>query len=403
MAEKGKDARRERLGGRANAGDRDLSDRHEQSQDAALPRHARARAHVRPGAREKSGVPLPVRVILVSLLVGLMGSGAFFLWRHATGAAQARDTIISAMDAIAESDEGVVPLNEVLSSSIEESVDYDDVAQKAKDAAAALNRAEARLAQARSLDEFLDDEQRSVLTAIEGSIEARRDLIGAGQAIVSIDADVAAAKSELDQAMDFAVRANDKAQQAAKAANEYAKHLAGQPSEQTDASVAVGLDQDSVDLLKQAQAHVSAAKGQFDGVDYTAYEAYLEKRLEAAEVMLQADTAVLAGDFEGASTLVNTYNEADARASELAGALPASTSDVYKDVYADRTRDARKAYADAQRRAAETDELLRRYRGVSVSSATNQAGAESGAAASADEAGPETVAAATDATDQTEA
>ena len=86
--------------------------------------------------------------------------------------------------------------------------------------------------------------------------------------------------------------------------------------------------------------------------------------------MLEADSAILSGDFERAGECVTKYNETDAAASELAAALPAATNDVFLDPYTRLTSAERESYLAAQQKATEADALVRKYLGVGVSVAT---------------------------------
>ena len=140
----------------------------------------------------------------------------------------------------------------------------------------------------------------------------------------------------------------------------------------------VTIDNEAISLLNEANDLLGQAKSAFGDADYSAYEAYLSKKLEAAQLMLEADSAILSGDFERAGECVTKYNEADAAASELAAALPATTNDVFLDPYTRLTSAERESYLAAQQKATEADALVRRYQGVGVSVATTDpAGASS--------------------------
>lgn len=341
--------------------------------------HARRRAHVRDGAREKSGLPLAARMVIVLAVVVALGAGGFFAWRCLTGGMQAREQINLAIKAVQEADTVIVEVNDAVSSPIGDTASFTDeqLSSGSRSATEALMRASDNISRARGLNEFLDDDQRAVLSALDDSISARKSMLGAGQVIVSVDASVGKARNLLEQSLAKAASADAKAREAATAANEYAKHLAGQESQQADANVPVTIDNEAISLLNEANDLLGQAKSAFGDADYSAYEAYLSKKVEAAQLMLEADSAILSGDFERAGECVAKYNETDAAASELAAALPATTNDVFLDPYTRLTSAERESYLAAQQKATEADALVRKYLGVGVSVATTDPAAAS--------------------------
>ena len=309
---------------------------------------------------------------IVLAVVVALGTGGFFAWRFLTGGMQAREQINLAIKAVQEADTVIVEVNDAVSSPIGDTASFTDeqLSSGSRSATEALTRASDHISRARGLNEFLDDDQRAVLSALDDSISARKSMLGAGQVIVSVDASVGKARNLLEQSLAKAASADAKAREATTAANEYAKHLAGQASQQADANVPVTIDNEAISLLNEANDLLGQAKSAFGDADYSAYEAYLSKKLEAAQLMLEADSAILSGDFERAGECVTKYNEADAAASELAAALPATTNDVFLDPYTRLTSAERESYLAAQQKATEADALVRKYQGVGVSVAT---------------------------------
>lgn len=347
--------------------------------------HARRRVHVRDGAREKSGLPLAARMAIVLAVVVALGTGGFFAWRFLTGGMQAREQINLAIKAVQEADTVIVEVNDAVSAPIGDTASFTDeqLSTGSRAATEALTRASDHISRARSLNEFLDDDQRAVLSALDDSISARKSMLGAGQVIVSVDASVGKARNLLEQSLAKAASADAKAREATTAANEYAKHLAGQESQQADANVPVTIDNEVISFLNEANDLLGQAKSAFGDADYSAYEAYLSKKMEAAQLMLEADSAILSGDFEKAGECVTKYNETDAATSDLAAALPATTNDVFLDPYTRLTSAERESYLAAQQKATEADALVRKYLGVGVSAATTDPAAASSTPGSA--------------------
>ena len=347
--------------------------------------HARRRVHVRDGAREKSGLPLAARMAIVLAVVVAFGTGGFFAWRYLTGGMQAREQINLAIKAVQEADAVIVEVNDAVSAPIGDTASFTDeqLSTGSRAATEALTRASDHISRARSLNEFLDDDQRAVLSVLDDSISARKSMLGAGQVIVSVDASVGKARNLLEQSLAKAASADAKAREATTAANEYAKHLAGQESQQADANVPVTIDNEVISFLNEANDLLGQAKSAFGDADYSAYEACLSKKVEAAQLMLEADSAILSGDFERAGECVTKYNETDAAASQLAAALPATTNDVFLDPYTRLTSAERESYLAAQQKATEADALVRKYLGVGVSVATTDPAAASSTPGSA--------------------
>lgn len=332
--------------------------------------HARARSQGRPKEHKRSGLTLPMRLGIIVLTVGLLGTGAFFITRYFNGSWNVKQAINASISAIEESDEGIVALNELVSSTVDEvtGIDTSNLSENMQVSEEKLNQAEDYLAQASELDEFMDDNQRAICEALRSSIDARRSMISAGEEIVSVDTKVGQARSLLDQTIEKALAADEKSREATQAANEYALYLTGNTETSvTDANVAVNLDNEAIALLGESEGLLASAKEAFGDADYTLYETYLVKRKEAAQLMLDADNAVVSGDFAATSEKTNSYNNADAAAAEAAAALPASTADIFSELYTSITASSRAAYTEAAQKAAEADALIRHYQGVSVS------------------------------------
>lgn len=356
--------------------------------------------HNRPTAEDRNHMPLTARLIVVALIVGLIGAGVFFLGRHFNGAWAARDAVSAAISKVEDADDAIVELNEVVSSTVDEAdtEKANELTKAANKAVELLGQADNSLARASALDEFLNENELAICDALRTSIDARRTMIGAGEAIISVDAMVGTARDELNQAVDKALEADEKSREATTKANEYAKYLTGDESVATkDATSVVELDNEVIALINEAKEHVASAKKTFSEPDYGAYETYLEKRGEAAQAMLDADTALVSGDFTSASELTAKYNEADTAATQAAATLPATTSEIFTEPYASLTDGQRTTYSEAAKKAADADILIRHYQGINVSSsalsdntaaATTEQDAETAKAQTAETAAP---------------
>lgn len=309
----------------------------------------------------------------MTLVVGLLGAGIFFLGRHLNGAWAAKDAINAAIDHIEEADVTIVALNDAVASAVDETSAENaaSLSEQTEDATQALRQADESLAKARELDEFLDDNSRSICDALRSSIDARRQMLVAGEEILSVDSTAGAAYTYLKQAVDKALEANEVSQQATAAANEYAQFLTGDTNVATqDANVALELDNQVISIMGEANNLLASAKEAFGDADYSLYETYFARRLEAAQAMQEADNALVSGDFKAASEKTQAYNDSDTAASEAAAALPASIGEIFAEPYAKLTEAQRQTYSSAATKATEADALIRHYQGVAVSTTT---------------------------------
>lgn len=347
---------------------RGLHDASHRAGSFARPHRRRARP------RGRVATPLGLRVLIVVLVVGALGGAGYLLWSHFSSASRAKAELGDAIDCVAQADAAIVPLNEAVSSQIGgDTSSHEGLSEKIDFATSLLTEASSHLERAQALADHLDDSGREVLDALSASIEARRGMIGAGEVIVDVDDAVSSALGLLGQARDRLESADEKAKSASDAANEYARFLAGEQTQIQDANVAVSLDNEAASLIAEASDLLGKAKQAFGDADYAVYESYVAKRAEAAQLMLDADSAVVSGDFERAGQLVSQYNAADAEAATFAATLPANLSDIFVDSYARLTSAERQKYAESAAKAADADAVVRKYQGVLARAATSGA------------------------------
>lgn len=379
--------------------------------------HARRQAHAaktsarRPAGgdgRALMGISVFIRIFLVAAVIVLIGVAVIFISRYFDGSWRAKTALNDAISAVSSADEVIVPLNNEVTSTVDEitTLNNDSLTSDIQSATEYLGQAETKLAETNELDEFLDDNQRSMASALKDSIAARRTMISSGQEILAVDVRVGEARNYLEQAINKAVEADTKSREATQAANEYAKYLTGDTSVSvTDAQAVANLDNEAITLFNEAKTILESAKASFEEADYSLYEAYLDKRLEAAQLMLEADNALVSGDFASTSELTDKYNEADSAASEAAGALPTTTVEIFSEKYSELTQTAREEYTKAAAQAAEADAVIRHFQGVnvaaSVASTTSATEASTTAAATTQGASQATETASTEASADT--
>lgn len=323
----------------------------------------------RPHARsDRRRMPLAAKVALVCVALAALGFGAYVAWRHLAGARMARDEISAAIGDLSSSDEAIIPLNEAVSSPVG-TYGADELAQISSDAeesVADLDSVEGRLETIRSLDEFLNDDDRAVVEALEESVSARRELVEHGTNLLDQEAALLTAQDCLDRSTEKALEADGHVEDSVAAAAQYALHLSGQESEVTDGNVPVGHDEAAAEAMSEAQDLLAQAKEAMPNADFSAYDDYYAKRAAAIAKLLEVDKAIASGDYAGGASLVEEYNALDAEAAQAAGALPQASSDVFEGAYDEVTGPIADGYAAAFDRAAEADERVRSYQGLSV-------------------------------------
>lgn len=323
------------------------------------------RPHAR---RDRRHVPLLAKVLVTCSLLCAVGFGAYLGWRHLTGAQMARDEISAAIGDLASSDDAILPMDQAVNAQVG---DYsaDELTRIRDDATEALGHldsAEARVRTIRSLDEFLNDEDRAVVDAMEKSIAARRELVDLGTDLLDEELALIEAQGLLDDSLAKALEADEHVASSVEAAGLYALSLSGQESEVSDPNVPVQHDNDAATALKEAQDLLAQAKERMPEADYSAYEDYYAKRASAVAKLLEADTAVAGGDYDGASSLVEEYNAFDGEAAAAAEAIPSDSTSVFEEAYVAATAQLATDYGEAFERTAAADAEVRAYQGLSV-------------------------------------
>ena len=339
-------------------------------------RHARASgAHVRlrpTSRRDRRRLPLAARIAIVCALLIAAGAGGYFAWRQLEGAKEGHAQIDAAIEAMGKSDDSVLALNDAVGGTTGDgTLSVDDLEGIAADAMAGLSNLDdvcARLDAARGFDQFLDDDDRGAIDALQSSADARRDLVTQGNEVLALRVSALRANESLDSAIDKAVEADGLVGKSVDAASAYAASISGGESDVTDASVPVDYDKQAASALKEATSLLSEAKEACPSADLSAYEAYLKQRTAAVAKLTEADQAIAAKDYEKAASLVKEYNKADAKASELAKALPDDASTIFSTAIESDLSSALAAYDQAFATVSSADQVIRGYQGVNASS-----------------------------------
>lgn len=99
------------------------------------------------------------------------------------------------------------------------------------------------------------------------------------------------------------------------------------------------------------------------GVDLSAQQTYLNKKIEAVGKAAETSEALLAGDRAWATEANDAYNAADAEAANLAASLPASVGDIVQTQFEVSMEKVQARYDASRERAVSADSVIREYLG----------------------------------------
>lgn len=294
-------------------------------------------------------------VVVVLVTLALLAAGGFYLYqgfqKHQANVSQ----LDGALSLIAQADETLLVLNDVVENPFGEEADEKAAALPGQlEAASALLAdadEDARSASA-ELGESADKEAANQAVA---AIGARQSLLDAGSQLVAASASAWEAVGHVDAAWSRLLEADELAREAAALVTETTPENVQASKDKTNEALAA---------LSSAQAELDEAQAAFGEADLSPLTAYLDKRAEALGYAIASNDAFLARNKEEAAAQNDAYNAADAEAAELAEGLPAEPASMVRDAYETATADVRKAYSTARSQAGTADAFIRDYLGA---------------------------------------
>ncbi|WP_165042881.1 hypothetical protein [Adlercreutzia sp. ZJ138] len=227
-----------------------------------------------------------------------------------------------------------------------------------------------RRSDAVSAQRLLDDANKKAREASLNLTDAD-DREAANQAVVAIDA----RKTMIDQALkiseptqhvaecsEVASEAWSRVIEGDKLARESAKLIEDATEENLRASKE--MSEQAQALFDQAQALFEQARNLYEEVDFSSFEAYLNKRREAMGYAIASDVALIERNKEEAASQNDAYEACDAEAVSLAGQLPENPSEAVRETYDTETAPFREVYDTARMQAGTADAILRDYLGA---------------------------------------
>ncbi len=122
------------------------------------------------------------------------------------------------------------------------------------------------------------------------------------------------------------------------------------------------------ELITKAQSGVEEAKSAYPKADFSILEAYMEKRIEAADAALASNAAILIQDKQVAEEANARYNEADADSATLAEKLSSSFDKPVVEAYQAAIKPLAERYDAARSDIGRNDSYLRSYLGIKTAS-----------------------------------
>lgn len=196
-----------------------------------------------------------------------------------------------------------------------------------------------------------------------------QDSIALAQVVTAADARIAM----LEAAKDAFTTSTSAAQQISGANDAWAAVLAADQKarEATAIANAAATEDETVrarDLTQQSRGDFEQARSALQEIaranpkaDFSAQDAYLEKKIEALGYAVATSEALLDGNRDEALRQNQLYNEADAQAAELAQALPPSVEGGIRDAIDEQLSASLSAYEAARNQAISSDATIRSY------------------------------------------
>ena len=206
---------------------------------------------------------------------------------------------------------------------------------------------------AKSLLEMpIDQETQVAVTQVDKAARSRATMVAAARDAFDLSAEAAAQTERSNKLWGEVLNASQLAREAISASNKAT----------TAEALAAARDdtQESLDALKTLLGELREQSKTY-GIDFTAQEAFLEKKIESLDWAIAIDEAILAKDRGKVVQAADAYNAADAEATQLASALPPSAGDAVQDRFRESMAGISDRYEKAREETVESDAMIRDY------------------------------------------
>lgn len=327
--------------------------------------------------------------ILAALLVIALVVIAYFFTKASGQMSDAQlgaDAISETISHVSASDDVVVELDKALQNP--EQIDQNALStasQKFENANAQLTQAQTTLNTAKEHYSSMSDQQKNVVNALQKSIDGRKNMLAAAQPLLQnfvVQGSLLEQATELyrqillgdqqvrdaiDKAKEFANSQESEANKAVEAASKGQKASESSSESTLTAQAIVDLDKEALKTFEGALTMLQSMKESPANINLDAVETYLNKKLEAVNLLIETDQAISDKKVENAIAKVGEYNAKDVEVVDAAGVLPKTPNDLVG-LNPGNTSQLVSQYTDARKVAAEADAVIREYQQVGVTS-----------------------------------
>lgn len=310
----------------------------------------RSRRHAEP-QRGRTAVRVLIALGVLLAFAALIWYG--FRWVSANERVRtAREDVDAAARLMEVAEEDLIVVDEAVQTDI-----TTDVATQTADAAELAGPVGERLVDAIGMIEGalpdLPADDQPLAEALLESARARAAMMTEAPAILEANRKAAAAAVFADAALEALKAAEG---HSAQATAEFNKHTKEGVRASGEASVK------AEQQLVVARSQLASATVAFPEVDYAAFTAYIDAKVELIGMSKEIDQLWLADKIEESNKKLDAYNKRDAEVVAMAKALPASVRDPIADAYAAATKEAVERYFMARERARAAGETVEELR-----------------------------------------
>ena len=295
-----------------------------------------------------------VRSVAAVFVAGVCAFGAYTIHQEVQ-AHQANVSLVEqGMSELKKADEFILPMDSMVTGDVTDASvkEMNQLKKGVEDAEVHLNAAESFAEEA--LKDIRESDDKKAAEQLARAAESRRVMMEEALVIMKASANAQAAVNAVDACWDLVLQADSLMKEAAALVTDTTNE--NTRASQAKSEEARGLLYDAFDKLEEAQDACATA-------DFSALQAYIDKRIESIGYAIASDEAIYLQDKQTADSQNALYNQADAQAVELAKALPQDPAQPVVDVFEANTKASRENYLSARSQAGESDSFMRDYLG----------------------------------------
>lgn len=320
--------------------------------------YSKETAQVEVDRRKKIRAHRRIRVRVVAFIVALavLGVGCYFGYQEYQLYNNQGVLLEGAVTEISNADEGIVQLDELLVDPLK-NVKSDEWTQLKDD----YSTIEGHLTSAKTtaselLGVLREGDQRTAADQIKAASEARELMLSAGN-------DIFDAAAATNTTIDSATNTWNDVLSADTVARDGVALLS---SGSIDDSMSFAIEKlsEARSVFVAALNDLVALENSYENLDLSAYETYLEKRIESIDCASATAQALIDRNKEEASNQAAAFSASDEEATKLAAALPNSIAEPVETAFMANITDLQKQYDDARYAATAADDRIRDYLGV---------------------------------------